>query len=192
MSCSPFDLRDYLFGELSKDDRRIVDLHLAGCVGCREELDSLDATQRVLMSVREEEPPRRIAFVSDKVFEPAWWQRFWNSGRIGFASAAMLSVAVLAHGYLARPVVATQSVAPVVQVDEAKIESEVAKRVAEIVAASEVRQRAEIQKVAAHQKELEFNYRADMVSLGENYKLLRRSMDPYLNQQRASLNGGGQ
>jgi anti-sigma factor RsiW len=191
MSCSSLNLRDYLFGELSTDDRRVVDLHLADCARCREELDSLDATQRVLMSVREEEPPRRIAFVSDKVFEPTWWQRFWSSGRVGFASAAMLSMAVLAHGYLARPVVVTSTVAPVAQVDEAKIEAEVAKRVEEIVTASELRQRAEIQKVVARQKEMEFDYKANMLSVADNYKLLRLSVDPYLSQ-RAGLSGGGQ
>src|SRR5258708_27014007 len=121
MSCSPFDLRDYLFGELPTGDRRTMDLHLADCTRCREELDSLDMTQRVLMSVREEEPPRRIAFVSDKVFEPTWWQRLWSSGRVGFASAALLSMAIVAHGYVSRPIV-TQHVAPPAQFDQAKFE----------------------------------------------------------------------
>jgi anti-sigma factor RsiW len=190
MSCSPFDLRDYLFGELSTGDRRTVDLHLADCAQCREELDSLHVTQSVLMSIREEEPPRRIAFVSDKVFEPTWWQRLWNSGRVGFASAALLSVAIVAHGYVSRPVV-TQTVAPAAQVDEAKIEKEVANRVEAIVAASEVRQRAEIQKVAEQQKKLQFDYTVDMLTAAENYRLLRRSLDPYMTQ-RASLERSGQ
>jgi anti-sigma factor RsiW len=190
MSCSPFDLRDYLFGELPASDRRTVDLHLADCTRCREELDSLDVTQRVLMSIREEEPPRRIAFVSDKVFEPTWWQRLWNSGRVGFASAALLSMAIVAHGYVSRPIVTQTAPAPV-QIDQARIEKEVAARVEVIVAASEARQRAEIQKVAGQQKKLRFDYTADMLALGDNYKLLRKSFDPYMNQ-RASLDRNGQ
>ncbi len=190
MSCSPFDLKDYLFGELSSGDRRTVDLHLADCTRCREELDSLDVTQRALMSVREEEPPRRIAFVSDKVFEPTWWQRMWSSGRVGFASAALLSVAIVAHGYVYRPIV-MQTAAPPAQFDEAKIEREVANRVEAIVAASEVRQKAEIQKVAEQQKKLQFDYRADMLSVAASYRDLRRSVDPYMTQ-RASLDRSGQ
>ena len=44
--------------------------------------------------------PKRLAFVSDKIFEPAPWRRgwdaFWGSAaRLGFASAAMLSVALV-------------------------------------------------------------------------------------------------
>src|SRR2546427_266403 len=31
MSCSPFDLRDYFFGELPEQDRRQMDLHTKGC-----------------------------------------------------------------------------------------------------------------------------------------------------------------
>jgi hypothetical protein len=48
----------------------------------------------------DEEIPQRIAFVSDKIFEPSPWRRwlaaFWNSGaRLGFASAAMLSASLV-------------------------------------------------------------------------------------------------
>ena len=75
MSCSPFDLKDFFFGELGADDRRKVETHVAACAACREELDALALTGAALMTVRDEEPPRRIAFVSDKVFQPTWWQR---------------------------------------------------------------------------------------------------------------------
>src|SRR3954447_7825444 len=116
MGCSPFDLKDFFFGELSKADGQSVDKHLAGCVACREELERLQLTQAALLSVRDEEPPRRIAFVSDKVFEPTWWQRMWQSGsKLGFASAALLSAAIVAHGFMAAPrtVVQTPPVAAV-------------------------------------------------------------------------------
>ena len=48
----------------------------------------------------DEEIPQRIGFVSDRVYEPSrllrWWRAFWGSApRLGFASAAMLSVAML-------------------------------------------------------------------------------------------------
>src|SRR5258708_30383205 len=101
MSCSPFDLRDYFFGELPEEDRRQVDLHTRSCAACRDELNQLRSTQAVLLSVPDEEIPQRIGFVSDRVYEPSagrrWWRVFWGSGpRLVFASAAMLSLAILA------------------------------------------------------------------------------------------------
>ena len=97
MSCSPFDLRDYLLQELAgPQQRRQVEAHVKTCAPCREELDRLRITEAALRCMVEEEIPQRIAFVSDKIFEPSPWRRwlaaFWNSGaRLGFASAAMLS-----------------------------------------------------------------------------------------------------
>jgi hypothetical protein len=85
----------------------------------------------------------------------------------------------------------TQTVAPPAQFDQAKFEREVASRVEAIVAASEVRQKAEIQKVAEQQKKLKFDYRLDMLTAEENYRQLRRSLDPY-RTERASLERSGQ
>lgn len=142
MSCSPFDLKDYFFGELSEPSRVETETHLSSCASCRDELAGLDLTRAALLSVPDEEPPRRIAFVSDKVFEPRWWQRMWHSGaQLGFAASAMLAIAIIVHGFIMRPV------APVVAsavLPAAAIETEVAKRVgaevARVVAASEERQ----------------------------------------------------
>jgi anti-sigma factor RsiW len=98
MSCSPFDLRDYFLKELPAPERQQVDLHLKTCPACREEVDRLRLTEAALASLRDEEIPRRLAFVSDRIFEPSPWARFWSSGaRLGFASAAMLSVALVVY-----------------------------------------------------------------------------------------------
>lgn len=90
MSCSPHDLRDYFFEELGRDERRQVEAHLEACTRCREELEQLRGTQHVLLRLKDEEIPRRIAFVSDKVFEPSWASRLW----------AMLPRLVLVPGLL--------------------------------------------------------------------------------------------
>lgn len=101
MSCSPFDLRDYFLRELTDShQRQQVEAHLKGCAPCREELERLQLTEAALMTLREEDIPQRISFVSDKVFEPSplrrWLDGFWNSSaRLGFASAAMLSTALI-------------------------------------------------------------------------------------------------
>jgi anti-sigma factor RsiW len=100
MSCSPFDLRDYYLKELTDPQQRQVESHVKDCSACRIELERLHLTQAALFSLRDEEIPQRIAFVSDPVFEPSagrrWWTAFWgSSGRLGFASAALLSAALL-------------------------------------------------------------------------------------------------
>jgi anti-sigma factor RsiW len=100
MSCSPIALKDYLMKELAEPERRKLDVHLKGCPECREELDRLRLTEAALFSLREEEIPQRIAFVSDPVFEPAPWRRWWSAlwaspARLGFVSAALLSGAIL-------------------------------------------------------------------------------------------------
>jgi len=100
MSCSPFDLKDYFFQELPSPQRLQVEVHLKGCLPCRQELESLQLTGAALFSVRDEEIPQRIAFVSDQIFEPSPWRRwfsgFWGStARLGFASAALLSASVI-------------------------------------------------------------------------------------------------
>lgn len=153
MSCSPFDLRDYLLKELSDGERRQVDAHVRGCAACREELERLQLTEAALFSLRDEEIPQRIAFVSDKVFEPSPWRRawaaFWGSGaRLGFASAAMLSVALIVFS-LARtagtPGPATASgpaaarVASAASVPEAEIQQRIQAAVDQAVTASEMR-----------------------------------------------------
>jgi anti-sigma factor RsiW len=93
MSCSPFDLRDYWFEELSPEERRQVETHVAGCSGCHEEFERLRLTRQALAHLREEEVPRRIAFVSDKVFEPTRFARWWSGmPKLAFGLALVLAV----------------------------------------------------------------------------------------------------
>ncbi len=121
MCCSNFDLNGYLLGEIAETEKRQVRDHVAACESCAGELERLRLTHAAMLTLGDEEMPRRIAFVSDKVFEPRWWQRLWSSGpRLGFASAAMLSAAILAHALIQQP-----SPAPPGP-DAAKLESQIA------------------------------------------------------------------
>jgi anti-sigma factor RsiW len=125
MNCSIDELKAYVVGEASRVERSVVEDHVRSCQSCREELDRLNLTHSMLASLEDEEIPRRIAFVSDQVFEPRWWQTMWRSGPVmGFASAAMLSAAILVVGF-ARPVPVASGPA----VDTAKIEQQVEARV---------------------------------------------------------------
>lgn len=151
MSCSPFDLRDYFLKELPDPEQRQMEAHVKNCQACREELDRLRLTEAALFSLREEEIPQRIAFVSDKVFEPSpwrrWWAAFWGStARLAFASAAMLSIAIVVSalrvGQPERPVTGvpglprtTQAVRTISDTEiQARVDSAVAKAVAESAA----------------------------------------------------------
>ena len=64
-------LRDYAFDELPAGDRGAMEQHLAKCGECALELDRLRMTSAALRSLPDQEIPQRIAFVSDKVFEPS-------------------------------------------------------------------------------------------------------------------------
>jgi len=97
MSETSHDLRDYLFDELNAAERAEVEAHLSASPEARDELDRLRVTQQALLSVPDEEIPRRIGFVSDKVFEPSrarrWWLGFWNAApQFAFGMAAVLVV----------------------------------------------------------------------------------------------------
>lgn len=148
MSCSPFDLKDYFLKELPDSERRQVEAHVGNCQPCREELDRLRLTEAALFALREEEIPRRIAFVSDKVFEPSPWRRWWaalwgSTARLAFASAAMLSIAILVAAL--RPVGQIAVLRPgapqmVKTVSDTEIQSRIDIAVAKAVAQVDARQ----------------------------------------------------
>jgi anti-sigma factor RsiW len=186
MSCSPFDLRDYVFGELDAAQTRAVEAHGRACPACAEELSRLRHTETALFSLRDEEIPRRIAFVSDKVMEPRiwearWWHAWWNSApRLGFASAAMLSTAILLHGYLSRPLAPAPAAAPTVvqaQVDQTRIDARVADAVGKAVAALEAQQQV---RLARSVQQVEQRYaemrQEDLMNLEASYNLTNQKM----------------
>jgi anti-sigma factor RsiW len=156
MSCSAFDLRDYVLKELSDPERRQVEAHAKGCIDCREELERLRLTEATLLSLRDEEIPQRIAFVSDKIFEPSPWRRFWTAfwgspARLGFASAAMLSVALVVYtvsGGTQKRGGITEAPAP--QITTAEVQNRIQAAVDQAVKASETRL---VQRIAEMQQE---------------------------------------
>jgi anti-sigma factor RsiW len=178
MTCS-FDLKEYALGESSRDEARRIEAHAAECEACRDELARLQLTRSALMALGDEEPPRRIAFVSDKVFEPRWYRRLWNSApQLGFLAAAMLACAILVHAFVARPVAAPAITAVV---DTQAIEREVAGRlndaVAKAVAQSESRQQKRTAELlAAAEQRYELDRRATMVAVTEQTRLLQKQM----------------
>jgi anti-sigma factor RsiW len=141
MNCtSNVDLKAYVFGEAAAADRGAVEDHLRACENCREELDRLKLTKVALASLPDEEIPQRIAFVSDRVFEPRWWQTMWHSGPLmGFASAVVLGAAILVHGFAASGVVDAAQI-------EKRVDARVSARVVAAVSEAQAKQSAEFAK----------------------------------------------
>ena len=191
MKCTSFDLNAFFFGELAADERRGVEQHLAACPSCRAELERLHITQASLASIPDEEVPRRIAFVSDKVFEPSWWQRLWRPApQWALASAGLVAAAILFHGYMSGRAAAPPMDARVV---EARVEAELARRLPaaldQAVAKLEARHEARMREaVATVEKRAEIERNAQMVAFQENLDVLRKRFNVvYL----ASANLGG-
>jgi anti-sigma factor RsiW len=191
MSCSPFDLKDFFFGELNELQSAEMSVHLETCTGCREELERLRLTQAALRSLPEEDPPRRIAFVSDRVFEPRWWQVLWNSApRLGFASASLLAAAILVHAFVVRPL--PQAPAAVdTRAIEARVDAAVAGRIDTAVQAAVARSESlqaqkATQLVEAARRDLEFERRADRVQIEEILKVVEKK---FANFEVASFGG---
>ncbi|MDX2268502.1 MAG: hypothetical protein NW208_10385 [Bryobacter sp.] len=178
------DLRDYALGEGTAAEREAMAARLAASAEEREELRRWELTLRAVADLLQEEIPRRIAFVSDpvweqKVMEPKWWQRLWPAGpQWGFASAAVLAMAILAHGWVIRPVEKTMVVEAPAASRGGEQELDVQAIVREAVAASEERQQREFRKVLAEvQQEHESEIRLMAASMEENQSLLRKQMN---------------
>jgi hypothetical protein len=128
MSCKLEDRRpdwkSYALGELDARARQEAESHVAACADCQDELAGLRVTLDAMATLREEELPRRIAFVSDKVFEPRWYEKLFL--RPSFAAAGLIAAAILVHAFM-RPVIAPTSAPSQVtaQVDTSAIEARV-------------------------------------------------------------------
>jgi hypothetical protein len=117
------DWKAYVLGEMEAAARRDAEMHAAACSSCQDELGGVRVTLNTLSTLREEEVPRRIAFVSDKVFEPKWWQMFL---RPSFAAGAVVAAAILAHGFMRPATVVGGADAAAI---EARVSAEVEQRV---------------------------------------------------------------
>jgi len=193
MSCTDFDVRDYFLGELAEADRVRTARHLEGCPACSGSLDELHHLRFALESVPDQEPPQRIGFVSDKIFEPSrtrrMWNSFWNSGpRLGFASAALLSASLVSFSLRPAPEVrfveklTPVSITPAPAVDIKRL---VAKAVAETEARQQKRTEALL---AASERKHQQDQRAFVQTVAESFtNMQKRAM-----VSRASLlNYGG-
>lgn len=181
-------LRDYAFDELPASDRITMERHLTECTDCAQELDQLRLTTAALRMLPDREIPQRIAFVSDKVFQPSPLARFFGA-RLGFASACVLAAALVVFAYH-RPAPQQMAVsAPAVK------SADVSKQVDEAVAKAVAQVREEDAKMtqtalAAYDRK----NRAQWVALEESFSVLQKRVntDTILASSSIPLSGAGQ
>jgi hypothetical protein len=186
MNCSSEDLKGYFLGELASRDKASVEEHVRACQNCREELDRLKLTQTALLALEEEEVPQRIAFVSDKVFEPRWYQTVWRSGpAMGFASAVILAAAILVHGYArpagAAPVTPTVDTAQIEQRIEREVGARLDTMVQKAVSDAQAKQAAEFAKVLDDSEtRFETRRKADLATIQQAAEYYEKQMNRWL------------
>lgn len=179
-TCNRIDqLPDYVFDEVDAGSRASIRQHVAQCEACALELDRLQLTTAALRVLPDREIPQRIAFISDKVFEPSplarWFSAFWNSApRLGFASACVLATALIV--FALRP-------APTPAANDAPAATDIAQQVNEAVSKVVTQVRAEDAKAAAQITEAalaasdlkhEREHRALMIAMEENLTVLQK------------------
>jgi len=180
-------LRDYAFDELSQDERRAMEQHLAACGACVTELDGLRLTAAALRTLPDRDIPQRIAFVSDRVFEPSAFRRFWNA-RLGFASACVLAVALVVSAWHYRPAEAP-AVVQNVSASSDEINAAVAKAVAQVRAEDAQMIQAAVQESG---RKRDAEYRSQMIAIGESFNRLQKSLTlGYATMASNDLTGSG-
>jgi anti-sigma factor RsiW len=165
-------LRDYAFDELPADERRAIEQHLATCGDCELELEQLRVTSAALRTLPDREIPQRIAFVSDRVFEPSPFRRFWSPG---FASACVLGVALVISAWHFSGANRAAEVRTVAQTASAsEINAAVAKAVAQVRAEDAQMIQTAIQ---SSERKRDQEYRDQLVAIGENFDVLKKRLN---------------
>jgi hypothetical protein len=163
-------LQDYAFDELPHGEREAIEQHVAACSECALELDRLRVTTAALRTLPDREIPQKIAFISDKVFEPSWYQRFWNSGaQLGFASACLLAVALVVSAWhiAAGKTTEVRTIVQTASVPQDQINTAVEKAVAQVRA-------EDAQLIQAAERKRDVEYRDQMITISEQLTVLQK------------------
>lgn len=180
MNCAEFDWKAYILEEVTPADREAYERHLGTCPGCAGEAGELRLTLVALHRLPEIEPPRRISFVADPVLQPSWWQRFWRSGpQLGFASAALLAVALVTGAWILRPP-AGPAPATVVSFNQSQIEErvqrEVDRRLPVLLSESQKQNEAALARIAELEKRVQDQRSKDLKDVRESFGYLERQL----------------
>lgn len=175
------ELQAYMLGELPPGKRKEMEQWLQANPEAALEAERLGVVVNALQRLPEEEPPRRIAFVSDKVFEPKWYERLWASGpRAAFASAALLAVSIVAHGVVTAPKSAPAQVVAAVpqEVITREVNAAVTKAVSEVRAESDLQAKKLVSAALAEaEKKFTLERRADWLAVEATIDTMRKQLN---------------
>ncbi|MBL8221637.1 MAG: hypothetical protein JNL62_20550 [Bryobacterales bacterium] len=186
------ELQAYVLGELPTGKRQEMEQWLQANPEAALEAERLGVVVNALQRLPEEEPPRRIAFVSDKVFEPKWYERLWASGpRAAFVSAAMLAVSIVAHGVVTAPRTIPAVAAAVSQdVIAREVNAAVTKAVSDVRAEADVQSKKLVAAALAEaEKKFVMERQADRLAVEASLEILHKRLNVV--QQLASVDVGG-
>lgn len=194
MPCADFDWKGFVLNETPPDQRRTMEEHLKGCTACQREVEALGLTLVAVRQLPQHPIPRRLAFVSDPVFELPWWKRIWRmpAPAWGFASALVVAIAILLHGQMAPPPVPQSAQADPRAIERA-VQAEIERRLPAAVEAA-VRTRlgaaaAQMEaRLAEFEKRAEERRRADLRDVNAAFELLQKRIN---NVYLASARYGG-
>ena len=110
-------LSSYIDGQLTAGEAARIEAHLTDCGACRNELDSLRMTVRLLNELPLLEPPRSLALESAPAPAPSFTGRLWAARLATSAMAALL--AALIAGDVTGVLVSTKPEAEAIEVEAA-------------------------------------------------------------------------
>ncbi len=193
MPCAEYDWKGYVLQEITPEERRKMEEHLKGCAACRQEVDALGLTIVAVRRLPQQPAPRRLAFVSDPVFEQPWWKRMWRTAgpAWGFAGALAIAGAIFAHGLLAPPPAAPAraDAAEIRKLVGEELERQMPARVEAAVRAQIAPAAAQLEaRLAQFEQRVEGERRADLRDVTAAFELLQKRIN---NVYLASAQYGG-
>jgi anti-sigma factor RsiW len=193
MPCADFDWKGFVLQEIPPAERRRMEEHLKTCAACRQEVEALGLTIVAVRQLPQQPNPRRLAFVSDPVFELPWWKRLWRMPAPvwGFAAACLVAAAIFAHGLLAPPPPAVAQVDPAAleKAVQAELEKQLPARLEAAVRTQLAPAMAQLEtRLAAFEQRVETERRADLRDVTAAFELLQKRVN---NVYLASAQYGG-
>jgi anti-sigma factor RsiW len=192
MPCADYDWKGFVLQEIPPAERRPMEEHLKSCAACRQEVEALGLTIVAVRQLPQQPIPRRLAFVSDPVFELPWWKRLWRmpAPAWGFAAACVLAAVIFTHGRMAPPpVTARYDPAVIERAVQAELERQLPARLEAAVRTQIAPAMAQLEtRLASFEQRVESDRRADLRDVTSAFELLQKRIN---NVYLASAQYGG-
>lgn len=193
MPCADYDWKGFVLQEIPPAERRRMEEHLRSCSACRQEVEALGLTIVAVRQLPQQPIPRRLAFVSDPVFELPWWKRLWRmpAPAWGFAAACVVAAAIFAHGLITPPPPVTARYDPAVieKAVQAELERQLPARLEAAVRTQIAPAMTQLEtRLASFEQRVENDRRADLRDVASAFELLQKRIN---NVYLASAQYGG-